>query len=189
MRSSWSLFVSFTLWTSRYNSQSLANMQIAEETLEGRSFIYARNNRGLRTVFCGTPEVTGDSEDAWPSSTTSWVRPSRKSVTQLRMWRNKQMDSLSRHTAAYRLPSACDVIFEWPQACGWTELCRQEANPGSNRSPRGIRYLNSGCCAKLSWTSRLMSLANRFYHCDKILLYLVLRLYLWFLVCFKYYLC
>jgi len=37
------------------------------------------------TVPCGTPDVTGDSEDVWPSSTTSWVRPCKKSVIWLRV--------------------------------------------------------------------------------------------------------
>ena len=34
--------------------------------------------RGPRTEPCGTPDVTGTSEELSPSSTTAWVLPTRK---------------------------------------------------------------------------------------------------------------
>jgi len=84
-RSSWSILVSFILWISQYSKQSSANIRTVDRTLLGRSLMYTRNNRGPMTMPCGTPDVTGDSEDVWPSSTTSWVHPCQKPVTQLRV--------------------------------------------------------------------------------------------------------
>ena len=50
----------------------------SEDTLSGRSFIYDKNNRGPRTVPWGTPEITGELEDDWPSMMTFCWREVRK---------------------------------------------------------------------------------------------------------------
>jgi len=81
-RTSWSILVSVKLRISQYSKQSSANIQTVDQTLLNRSFMYTRNNRGPVTVPCGTPD---DPEDVWPSSTTSWVHPCKKSVIRLRM--------------------------------------------------------------------------------------------------------
>ena len=59
--------------------QSSANIGLRTVDETGREVdVYYRNSRGTRgprTVPCGTPEVTGDSEDVCP-----WLRSLRKLV-------------------------------------------------------------------------------------------------------------
>ena len=40
--------------------------------------MYSKNRSGPNTEPCGTPDVTGTSEEYSPSSTTAWFQPIRK---------------------------------------------------------------------------------------------------------------
>ena len=63
------------------------------------SFIYFKNMRGLSTVLCGTPESTGTSCDALPSTTTRCVRHLRY--------------VLSHSCASPRTPPASNFLRRW----------------------------------------------------------------------------
>ena len=65
----------------QYMRQSLANRRVVELTIPGRSLMYTRNSNDPRTVPCGTPDVTSDVEDVFPSRTTCWALSKRKLFT------------------------------------------------------------------------------------------------------------
>ena len=57
-------------WMGRYITQSSANKRTSDVILSGRSFIYAKNKRGPRTVPWGTPDLTCTHCEWSPSTTT-----------------------------------------------------------------------------------------------------------------------
>ena len=69
----------------QYNTQSSAKSRVTDsgDMYFGRSLMYRRNNNGLRTLPCGTPDSTGAEVDDDPSSSTCWLRPSRKLLIHL----------------------------------------------------------------------------------------------------------
>jgi len=132
--------MSFLLWISGCSKQSSTNMWTVDRTLLGRSFMYTRNNRGPVTVSCGTPDITGDSEDVWPSSTTSWVRPCKKSVIQLRV------EFLMPYCSNFRSRR------EWDTLSNASEKLRRMASNWSELSTILARSLTvSISCVSFSW--------------------------------------
>ena len=78
--------VSFLSVMSRYNTQSSAKGLTLLLVIDScRSFMYARNTTGPRTVPCGTPLVTGLGVEVSPSSSTRWVLSFEKAVIQARL--------------------------------------------------------------------------------------------------------
>ena len=65
-------------WMGRYITQSSANKRTSDVILSGRSFIYAKNKRGPRTVPWGTPDLTCTHCEWSPSTTTRCRRLVRK---------------------------------------------------------------------------------------------------------------
>ena len=67
----------------RYNKQSSANSLAFDEVFLVISLMQIRKRSGSNTVPWGTPDVTSDLEECFPSSTTSCFRFARKSLIQL----------------------------------------------------------------------------------------------------------
>ena len=65
--------------------QSSAKRRTCDDTMDGRSLMYRRNNKGPSMVPCGTPEMTFVSGEMAPSSTTLWIWLVRKLVIQVLM--------------------------------------------------------------------------------------------------------
>jgi hypothetical protein len=55
-----------------YRRQSSADNLAFDLTLEGRSLLKARNS-GPRTIPLGTPDVTGEVGEKWPSTITRYI--------------------------------------------------------------------------------------------------------------------
>ena len=79
LRLMWSCGVSISLYT----ILSSAKSRILEWTPSGMSLIYNRKNIGHRTIPCGTPDNTAAGLEAWPLTTTCWLRFPRKTLIQL----------------------------------------------------------------------------------------------------------
>jgi len=65
----------------RYRIQSSANNLISERMSLAMSLMYSKNNKGPRTVPCGTPDETVRQDDWVPFSVTRWRRDERKDST------------------------------------------------------------------------------------------------------------
>ena len=48
--------------------------------------MYSKKRSGPSTEPCGTPKVTGTSDEHSPSNTTAWVQPPKKELIQLRVF-------------------------------------------------------------------------------------------------------
>jgi len=65
----------------RYRIQSSANNLISERMSLAMSLMYSKNNKGPRTVPCGTPDETVLQDDWVPFSVIRWRRHERKDST------------------------------------------------------------------------------------------------------------
>ena len=73
LRSSCSTWRASWLFIRRYRMQSSANSLVLNWTQSERSLIKIKNNRGPRTVPCGTPLITWIQSDVEPSTKTPAV--------------------------------------------------------------------------------------------------------------------
>ena len=81
-KSSWILFPSVSLEIIPYNRASSAKSLTGEFRPSGRSFTYNKNSNGPKTVPWGTPDVTQEGDDVFPSQTTVCCRPIKNEVNQ-----------------------------------------------------------------------------------------------------------